>query len=55
VFEQQERIANLGGFAQFDQPLLQAQAGWVVDGAELEDGDQSLFAADFRGFSRIEN
>ena len=26
----------------FDQALLQAQAGGVVDGAELEDGDQEI-------------
>ena len=31
----------LAVLAQFDQALLQAQAGGVIDGAELEDGDQN--------------
>ena len=37
VFEQEQDIADLFFFAQRDQLLLQAQAGGVVDGAELDE------------------
>jgi len=53
VFEQKQDIADFLFFAQSDELLLQAKACGVVDGAELEDGDQSLFATDLRGFTRI--
>ena len=43
MFEQQQNIADAAFFAQFDQPLLQAQASGVVERAELEDGDQKRF------------
>ena len=33
--------------------LLQLQSGGVIDGAELEDGDQVFVATDLRGFTRI--
>ena len=36
MFEQQQDIANLVSFAQVDQLLLQAQAGGIVNGAELD-------------------
>ena len=39
MFEQQQDVADAAFFAQFDEALLQAQAGGVVDGAELEDRD----------------
>jgi hypothetical protein len=39
MFEQQQDIADAVFFAQFDEAQLQAQAGGVVDGAELEDGN----------------
>jgi hypothetical protein len=55
VFQQEKDVADFFCLAQVYQLLLYAEAGGVVDGAELEDGDQRLFAADFRGFSRIEN
>jgi hypothetical protein len=53
VFEQKQDISDLLRFAQFYQLLLQAQAGSVVDGAELNDGDQSRVATDLRGLTRI--
>ena len=37
VFEQEKDVADLFFFAQGDQLLLQAEAGGVVDGAELDD------------------
>jgi len=40
VFEQEEDVADLFFFAQSHELLLQAQAGGVIDGAELDDGDQ---------------
>ena len=40
VFQQQQNIADAILLTQFDEALLQAQAGGVVEGAELEDGDQ---------------
>ena len=39
MFEQKKNVANLSVLAQLDQPFLQAEAGSVVDGAELENGD----------------
>jgi hypothetical protein len=36
MFEQKQDIADLLFFAQVDQLLLQAQAGGVVNGAELD-------------------
>jgi hypothetical protein len=33
--------------------LLQAQAKRIVDGSELDNGDQIQFATDSRGFTRI--
>ena len=45
VFEQQQDVADLLFFAQCDELLLQAQAGGVVDGAELDDGDQNSICA----------
>ena len=50
VFEQKKNVADAAFLAQFDQALLQAQAGGVIDGAELEDGDQEILC---HGFSRI--
>ena len=47
MFEQQQDVADASFFAQLDQALLQAEAGGVVDGAELEDGDQNSLATDF--------
>ena len=37
VFEQQKDVADAAFLAQFDEVFLQAQAGCVVDRAELED------------------
>src|SRR5258708_29357849 len=39
VLEQEQHVADASGFAEFDQFLLDAQSGSVVDAAELEDGD----------------
>jgi hypothetical protein len=50
MFEQKEDVADTAFLAQFDQALLQAQAGGVIHGAELEDGDQEILC---HGFSRI--
>jgi len=49
VFEQKQDIPDLFRFAQFYQLPLQAQASGVVDGAELDDGDQILC----HGFTQI--
>ena len=49
VFEQEQDVADFFFFAQGDELLLQAQAGGVVDGAELDDRDQILIATDLRG------
>lgn len=54
VFEQEQHVADLLFFSQRDQLLLQAQAGGVVNGPELDDGDQSLVATDIHGFTPIE-
>ncbi len=40
VFQQEKDVADLLFFAQSDQLLLQAQAGGVVDGAELDERNQ---------------
>jgi hypothetical protein len=48
VFEQEEDVADFFFFAEGDQLLLELQAGGVVDGAELEDRDQILVAADLQ-------
>ena len=39
MFEQKQHVADASGFAEFDQFLLDAQSGSVVDTAELKDGD----------------
>jgi hypothetical protein len=46
VFEQEEDVADFFFLAQGNELLLQAKAGGVVDGSELDYGDQNLFAAD---------
>ena len=51
MFEQQQNIADLFFFPQGDELLLQAKASRVVDSAELDDGDQVLFATDLRGLT----
>lgn len=40
VFEQQENIADFLFLAQGAELLLQAKSGGVIDGAELDNGDQ---------------
>jgi hypothetical protein len=40
VFEQEQNIADLFFFTQGNELLLQEEASGVVDGAELDDGDQ---------------
>ena len=40
MFEQKQNVADAAFLAQFHQALLQAQAGRVVNRAELEDGNQ---------------
>ena len=42
MFEQQQDIADAVFLAQFDEALLQAQAGGVIERAELEDGDHKI-------------
>ena len=39
VFEQKKYVADSALFALLDELLLQAEAGSVVDGAELDEGD----------------
>jgi len=48
VFEQEQDVADFAVFAQGDELLLQSKAGGVVDGAELDDGDQDIPATDSR-------
>jgi hypothetical protein len=48
VLEEEEGVADFFFFAEGEQLLLQAEGCGVVDGAELEDGDQILFATDLR-------
>src|SRR6185369_7404447 len=50
MFEEEEDVTDAAFLAQFDQAPLQAQAGGVVHGAELEDGDQEILC---HGLSRI--
>jgi hypothetical protein len=40
VFEQEQYVADLFFLAQLDQLLLQAEARGVINGAELDQGDQ---------------
>ena len=40
VFEQKKSVADAAFLTQLDEALLKAQARGVIDGAELEDGDQ---------------
>lgn len=42
VLKQQNNIANATVFAQRNQLFLQTKASCVIDGAELENGDQTL-------------
>jgi hypothetical protein len=49
VFEQKENVADFFFFAQRDELLLQTKAGGVIDGSELDEGDQILIAADLHG------
>ncbi len=42
VFQQQQHVADLLRFSQFNQLLLQAQASGVVNGAELDERDQDF-------------
>jgi hypothetical protein len=41
MFEQKQNIADLIFFAQVDELPLQAQAGSVIDGAELDESDHT--------------
>ena len=50
VLEQEQYVADAAGFAEFDQFLLDAQAGSVVDAAELEDGDHG---GDYLNYRRL--
>ena len=50
MFKQEKNVANFFLFAQRHELPLQTKAGGVIDGAELEDGDQILFATNLRGF-----
>ena len=40
MFEKEEDVADFLFFAQGNKLLLKTQAGGVIDGAELDDGDQ---------------
>ena len=40
MFEQKKDVTDAAFLVQIDQALLQAQAGGVIHGTELEDGDQ---------------
>jgi hypothetical protein len=51
VFEEEEDVADFFFFAEGDELLLQSQARGVVDGAELEDGDQASFGARSKAFT----
>ncbi len=50
MFEQEEDVTDLFRFAQGDELLLQAQAGGVVNSAELDDRDHNSVR---RGSTRI--
>jgi hypothetical protein len=50
MFKQEQDVAYLFFFAERYELLLQAEARGVVDGAELDDGDQTRFAPDVGGF-----
>jgi hypothetical protein len=52
VLKQKDNVADAGFFAEGDQLFLQALGGGVVNGAELEKGNQNL-AMDLHGLSRI--
>src|SRR5439155_2241420 len=43
VLKQQEHIAYLTIFSQLDHSPLEVKAGSVIDGAQLEDANQSFF------------
>jgi hypothetical protein len=51
VLEQQNHISNASLFPQLYQPLLQAQAGLIIDGPELNDGNQNPIPVDLPGSS----
>ncbi len=48
VLQQQQHIADLLRFSQLNQLLLQAQTGGVVNGAELDERDQSFPTSNFQ-------
>ena len=48
MFEQEQNVADLFFFSQCDELLLQAQACGVIDGTELDDGDQIRFVTELR-------
>ena len=48
MFEEEQNVADLFFFSQSDELLLQAQACGVIDGTELDDGDQIRFATELR-------
>ena len=54
MFKQEKNVANFFLFAQRHELPLQTKAGGVIDGAELEDGDQILFATNLRGFPQTD-
>ena len=43
VLKQQQYIAYLAMFSQLDHSPLEVKAGSVIDGAQLEDANQSFF------------
>jgi len=51
VLEQQDDIADVSLFPQLYQPLLQAQAGLIIDGPELNDRNQNPIPVDSPGSS----
>lgn len=55
VLEQKEDVADLVVFAEGDELLLQAKAGWVVDGVELDYRDQILIGAKLCGLRQIKS
>ena len=44
VLQQQQHVADLVRFSQFNQLLLQSHTGGVINGAELDERDQCAFA-----------
>jgi len=53
VLKQKEYVTDAAVLAKLDQLLLQTESGGVIEGPELEHGDQNELATDLRRFAGI--